>query len=117
MGLNPGALKDRVLVQRSEPVVLGSGFEQEAWVDVKRAWADIRPMTGSELFASQTLLGSQPARITMRYDPELDLKDTKLRLVDVVTGEVWQVESAQDVDNRRRELELTASQIKGGGQP
>ena len=106
-----------VRVQRNTPTQSGSGFETEVWSTVKTVYAGIEPLEGREMFAAQTFLGSTSARIVMRYDPVFDLKDTKIRLVDIVTGEVWEVESVIDKDNRRWALELMAKKVVGGGQP
>lgn len=84
-----------------------SGQEIETWVVLATIRASMEPVTGSEFFAAQTTFAETTARFRTRYNPDLNMDDKKLRLVDR-TGGIWDVESVLNLEFRDRDLEIVA---------
>lgn len=73
MTLEAGSLNRRVLLQRS---VLAQNPDTEAmeqtWVDVGKAWANIRYLNGTETLKAATTISSAKASIRIRFREDLD---------------------------------------------
>jgi SPP1 family predicted phage head-tail adaptor len=104
--MEAGKLRHRVTIQkpvRSESAQ--SGEVELEWQDIGQAWAEIRPTNGREqqLYA-QT--GEQVSHvITCRYTTAIT---TDCRLA--YRGRFFDVSGVTDVDERRRELRITATE-------
>lgn len=75
--MNIGALRHRVLVQQFTVEQDSDGAVIEDWQDLRTVWADIQPLSGRELIASQSVQSEVTSRVIVRfkadYAPEMRL--------------------------------------------
>lgn len=49
------------------------GGEVGEWIEVDRLWAKIEPVSGTEYYQSQTVNAETTVRITIRYNPRINV--------------------------------------------
>jgi SPP1 family predicted phage head-tail adaptor len=67
--------RNRITVQRQTITVTNSGGLSVAWTTVNSYWAQIKPMSGSEVFKSEQLQSRVTHKILIRY--QADFANTK----------------------------------------
>lgn len=65
--LRAGELDRRIKLQSRSAVVDSFGQQQTTWVDVASVWANIKPLTGTELVAASAVNNETTHQIVIRY--------------------------------------------------
>lgn len=97
-------LRHRITIYRPpdpEVDVDEAGQPLDEWVRVTETWAEIKPLSGRELFAAQQANAEVTARITLRYRIDID------RTMKVVFGkEEFEILYTIHKDYSKKELQL-----------
>jgi SPP1 family predicted phage head-tail adaptor len=70
--MTPGELKRRITFQTRATGRDGAGGVLDAWTDAFTVWAAIKPLSGRELIAAQTVNAEISHDVTVRWRTELD---------------------------------------------
>lgn len=105
-------MRERVRFQRRRPAVDVFGNVEGEWATLAERAAKIQPAKGSETVIAGKLEGRVPVEITVRWDYTLGNGATALvpddRVVDVRSGEIYNIRAIENRDMRRRYLTITA---------
>lgn len=96
-----GQLKDRVTIQNYVRTPDGYGGYTETWQDIATVWANIKPLRGREFFQAQQIQSEVTHKITIRYRNDID-ETCRVKY----NGQIFDIKSIIDIDNRHRFLEL-----------
>ena len=112
MAIKAGELRHRVTVQS---FVSGGrdddGFELPSeWIDYKKIWAEITPLSTKDLLSAQAADSEITARMKVRYRTGLDV-DTTMRVI--WKGRVFAIDS-QGLDDSDTGVEYTTFNLGGG---
>lgn len=112
MAIKAGELRHRVTVQS---FVSGGrdddGFELlSEWIDYKKIWAKITPLSTKDLLSAQAADSEITARMKVRYRTGLDI-DTTMRVI--WKGRVFAIDS-QGLDDSDTGVEYTTFNLGGG---
>ena len=112
MAVNAGELKHRVTIQS---YVKGGRDEDgydlpSEWIDYKKAYAKITPLSTKDLLSAQAADSEITARMKVRYRTGLDI-DTTMRVV--WKGHVFAIDS-QGLDDSDTGVEFTTFNLNGG---
>jgi SPP1 family predicted phage head-tail adaptor len=69
--MDPGRLRHEITIEAHGTANDGAGNWTETWDDRGTVWAEIKPLTGRELYAAQAVSPQTTHRVTMRYWPGL----------------------------------------------
>lgn len=97
-----GQLRERVTIQTPVKVSTTGGGSIETWSDVTTVSARVLPMQGREMFAREQLHEEITHKVTIRHRSDVT---TDQRLV--WGSRVLNIESAVNLDERRRYLTMT----------
>jgi SPP1 family predicted phage head-tail adaptor len=102
-------LNTRIQLQRFEDAGTDplSGLPIQEWVTYGEAFAKVEPLVGREYIAAGAEREQIPLKVTMRYRPDVRPADRVL-----VNGETFDIESAQNIKFRNRELLLYVNRIE-----
>lgn len=103
--MRAGNLRHRGTIQEHKKTrVEGGGFETR-WVDIAAVWFSLEPLSGEEQVIAQQLQATVSHRIRIRYragvKPHHRLK---------MGNRIFNFSSVMDPDERRRELEIMATE-------
>lgn len=104
--MNPGRLRHRVTIQKSQISQDELGNNIETWIDWATVWANIRPVSGREYFQAAATNSEDNVRINIRYRSGID----PLRMRVVYNGRTFNIISAIDLNERRREIEMVCQE-------
>ena len=112
MAIKAGELRHRVTVQS---FVSGGrdddGFDLPSeWIDYKKIWAKITPLSTKDLLSAQAADSEITARMKVRYRTGLDV-DTTMRVI--WKGRVFPIDS-QGLDDSDTGVEYTTFNLGGG---
>ncbi|WP_105243760.1 phage head closure protein [Psychrobacter sp. Marseille-P5312] len=112
MAIKAGELRHRVTVQS---FVSGGrdddGFDLPSeWIDYKKIWAKITPLSTKDLLSAQSADSEITARMKVRYRTGLDV-DTTMRVI--WKGRVFAIDS-QGLDDSDTGVEYTTFNLGGG---
>lgn len=65
--MRAGKLRHRITIQSNVPSRGGMGGVEDSWTDLYSAWADIRPKSGREFWASDGIFADVTHGIEIRY--------------------------------------------------
>lgn len=99
--MNPGALDQRVTLQRLQTGSDELGQPYSTWLTLGATWASVEPLTGREYFAAGGAQSEVTTKVRMRYRPGITSAD---RLIH--EGKQYGIESVIDVKSANRELVL-----------
>ena len=99
--MNPGALDQRVTLQRLQSGADEIGQPYTTWVTLGTTWASVEPLVGREYFAAGGAQSEVTTKVRMRYRPGITSAD---RLIH--EGKQYDIESVIDVKSANRELVL-----------
>ena len=108
--MRAGTLRHRVIVQRRAETTDAQGGIEESWTTLAYRWASVEPLRGTELFTAQQIEPKTTHRVRLRWDSE-PLLSTKDRLQMRDSGRILNIGSMLNVDERRREFELTCEEV------
>lgn len=66
--MNPGKLNRKVEIMELTKVPDGSGGYEDAFLPIKKVWANIKPIYGKEYYEAQQAQAQISHRITIRYN-------------------------------------------------
>lgn len=101
--MRAGKLRHRIIIQQKAPALDEYGGTVYEWSDYATVWAKKRPLRGRELMAAQA---AQSETTVMFYTRYLSGINSTMRIVH--DGEYYDIASVIDVDERHRELEISA---------
>lgn len=109
MSFTAQELNTRITLQRytEGPPDPLSGQPSMDWVDYAEAFAKVEPLVGREYIAAGAEREQIPLKVTMRWRPDVRPADRVL-----VNGETFDIESAQNIKFRNRELLLYVNRIE-----
>lgn len=102
--LNPGSLRDRLVVQRAAKTQNAYGEDVVSWQDLMSVWALVRAAQGRELEAMRQTWAEARFKIRMAYPPVPLRREDRL-LWGARTLDILDVE---DPDGLRREIVIVA---------
>lgn len=73
-------LRHKVLIQRKEKSRSPTGAIIYDWIDVTSAWAEVEPLSAKELFLAQAAQSETTAKITVRYNKNINI-DATMRIL------------------------------------
>jgi SPP1 family predicted phage head-tail adaptor len=108
--VNAGQLDRLLLIEARLPDAQSpSGEPVEAYASLGEAWANYRPITGSEQMRGGAESARELAMFTIRYDDRLKPED---RVTDQTNGTVWDILTAQEYGGRREWTQLTCQRFR-----
>lgn len=112
MALQAGELRHRVTVQS----YVSGGRDDDGydfpsqWLDFKKVYAKITPLSTKDLLSAQAADSEITARMKVRYRPGLDI-DTTMRVI--WKGRIFAIDS-QGLDDSGTGVEFTTFNLSGG---
>lgn len=103
-----GRLRHRIVLERPTTTADAKGGEVVTYADATERWADVRPLSAREYFASQQTQMEISHLVTMRFDPDLPL-GPKWRVR--FGARRFDIESLVLVDERRHEWQLRCREL------
>lgn len=104
--MNPGDFRHRVAFEKRADASDKYGGTKAAWAAQFTVAAAIRAKFGSEAVTAARLEGTQPVTITVRRTSKTADVDATWRARDVKSGEIYNIRSKADPDDRRAYIEL-----------
>lgn len=101
-----GAYNRRVTIQAGTESENADGQPVSAWADVADRWAKFMPAGGNERMRGVQLIAEASYILRLRADTMTRAITTKHRLLDPLTGQVFQVGRAYVVDRKEIELQV-----------
>lgn len=100
--MRAGKLRHKVKIQEQVETANAYGELEISWSDLyKNVWAEIRPIRGTEFFASKQWNAEITTRIYMRYRPGITAKMRVLYGTDE-----YYIDTPLNIGERNRELHL-----------
>lgn len=103
LSVRAGDMRTRVQIESPSTTRDAEGGVVAGWNATVIVWADIVPMSGRELQAADKQTAEVDTEIRIRYRYGLD---STMRLVQIDTGEIYDIRSIRDLQARRRVLAL-----------
>lgn len=106
--MKAGRLNNRVTIQQpgSNKDAYGHATK-ETWADVVTVWAEVKPVTGRERWASDHVANTSTVAIKIRYRTGIK---PEMRVIH--GSHTYQIDGPPiDVDGRRRELVLACKEV------
>ena len=107
-----GTLKDSIRIESHN---IGhdasTGQRIDVWTTVLTVRADIKPLRGKERWSSISEVIEDLAKITINWHPSLNELNATYRVVDLLSGAIYSIESVVDIGNMHQTLELMASKL------
>ncbi|QUT04839.1 phage head closure protein [Sphingobium phenoxybenzoativorans] len=82
----------------------GQGGHSKVWTPLAEIWSEKIPMRGDEVLRDNVLRSTSTARFVIRYRDDVT---TKHRLVEKVSGKIWNIRAIDDPYGRSDRNELT----------
>lgn len=101
--MQAGQLKNRIRLQRPNPMQAGDGSEDVTWVDVATVWAAVLPVGGRESARTNQTLAVGDTRIKMRWSSQVSAINATWR---VLHGEVIYNIKAPPINTRSENIEI-----------
>lgn len=103
--MRPGALRHYITIEQKTVTRDSYGAEVVTWATFVQVWADIRPLSGRELFAAQAAQSEITGKIIMRYIAGVV---PSMRIS--YQGKYYDIKAVIDPELRHRELQLLVSE-------
>ena len=116
---NPGELRTQVILAKRVIGEDAGGFPTTSFDLIAQVWAKWINVHGSEAWTSSSLGFTAPATVLIRYREELDatcvvIKGGQLNGLVITGGEVFQIVSMDNIQERNEYLELKVQKTKAG---
>mgnify|MGYP003380035594 CR=1 FL=1 len=99
--MNPGALDQRVTLERFTATQDTTGQMIEAWAPLASVWASLEPQAGREFIAAGAQQSELTTKIRIRHRPGITSSDRVIH-----DGTTYNIQSVIDYRSQRRELVL-----------
>lgn len=103
LAIRAGDLRQRAKIQGASTTRDSVGGTTQAWSDLVTVWADISPLTGKEIQQAAKLQAEVDTEIRIRHRAGID---STMRVLQIDTGEIYDIRSVRDVRARLRVLVL-----------
>lgn len=103
--MRAGKLRHKVTIQQPTLATNSIGEATKTWSTYAQAWANVQPLTGRELFASQQVNAEQTVRITIRA-----LSGVVPTMRVLFDGRYYEILSVIDREERGIYMELMCSE-------
>lgn len=107
--MEAGKLRHRVVIQYATVAQDAYGEPVKTWATLATVWGAVEPLIGREYLAAQQLQSAIPVRVRIRYRNDV----TPLMRVSW-DGNLYDIESVQEVRTERRELILMCKENQDG---
>ncbi len=108
--MRAGTLRREISVQQRATQKDSFGQQLISWVEIKKVYAAIEPMTGSERVAAMSLSTDISHRVTVRFDAIFDDPRIAATYRLVYGTRVFNVQAPLNVDEENRTIELLCSE-------
>lgn len=108
--MKAGRLAHVVTVQTRSTGIDSLGQQLTTWSNLFTDFAEIRPMSGREMFAAQAVQSEVTHTISMRYRPEWGVGRASATYRILVESRVFDVHAVMDQDMRGSEVKIMASE-------
>ncbi len=108
--MRAGDLRHRVTFQSRSIAADSFGAQSAVWSDVATVSADISPLSGRELLAAQQINVEISHSITIRYQAQFAGPKAVAAMRIVYGDRIFNIHASIDPDERRRSLQITASE-------
>ena len=99
--MNPGALDQRVTLERFTATQDDTGQMIEAWAPLASVWAAVEPQAGREFIAAGAQQSELTTKIRIRHRPGITSADRVIH-----DGTTYNIQSVIDYRSQKRELVL-----------
>ena len=99
--MNPGALDQRVTLERFTSEQDNTGQMLEAWAPLASVWASLEPQAGREFIAAGAAQSELTTKIRIRHRPGITSSDRVIH-----DGKTYNIQSVIDYRSAKRELVL-----------
>ncbi len=103
-----GQMRDRIQIHAPTHSTAANGEKTLAWTLVATVWATVEEVAGSESVAERQTQAEVISRITVRYRSDIN---AKCRVT--FDGKISNIESALNIDGKKRFLELLCRRKEG----
>ncbi|MDD2728176.1 phage head closure protein [Malikia sp.] len=103
-------LRHQVTLQRRDTTRDTTGGQVTSWTDVCTTRAGIAALSGRELQAAQAIHAEVTHSVTLRYRPEFVNPTQAAALRLLFKGRVFNIAFVDNLDERRREINLVCSE-------
>ena len=104
--MNPGNLRNRIIIQRQITTQDSFGEQQEEWNEVDTVWASINPIAGREFFAAETVNSEITHKIRIRYR-----NDIKPDMRVFYNGRAFRITTVINEFERNKMLQLMCKEL------
>lgn len=107
--MNIGRLRHRIIIQQPHHRPNGYGATVAEWQDLHHVWAEVRPISGRELFSANQIHTEATMQIWLRYLPNVD------HTMRVKFGErTFEIVAIQNWREQNRTLQLQCKELING---
>lgn len=107
--MRAGRLRERLAFERRADIDDGSGNTVGQFQEVFQRAARVQPLKGSEAVQGQRLAGIQPVVISVRCCSMVSQVTTAWRVRDVRSGEIYNLTSSANMDERGKYMDFLAT--------
>jgi SPP1 family predicted phage head-tail adaptor len=100
--MQAGTLNRRIIIQAPSTVQDASGQPTDAWTNLLTTWANLRAVTGKEVYASSGFVSELTHVVTIRY-PSVTVNSTMRVLYD---SRIFQIQAVIDPNEDRKQIDL-----------
>lgn len=104
--MNPGAMKNRILIQKKHIVYDSYNQPIESWKNAFELWAEIINTGGGEFYAAQKLNAQTTAVFKTRYVSSISSVD-RIKYNNRIFEILW----VNDVDEKHIELQISTKEV------
>lgn len=106
-------LRHRIRIEQATTTQNEFGEEVKSWSTVDTVYAEIRPAAGREYLEARAINDETTVRFVIRWSSAFNARsglDADMRIVDPVTGYVYDIDSINHIRHARRMIEIVARQ-------
>lgn len=103
--MRTGNYRHHITIQQKSVTRDNYGAEVVTWTTFVQTWADIRPLSGRELFSAQAVQSEITGKILMHYIPGVV---SAMRIA--YDGKYYDIQAVIDAGLQHRELQLLVSE-------
>lgn len=116
---NPGELRTQVILAKKTISQDAGGFQKPAFVLIAQEWSRWINVHGSEAWTSSSLGFTAPATVLIRHRADVDttcvvIKGGQLVGSVITGGEVFEIVSLDNIQERNEYLEMKVQKVKAG---
>lgn len=106
--MRAGTLRHKIRFDSRTESQTSDGQVTITWSEFATVRASIEQFQGREFFDARAVNEEYTVRIRLRYLPNID---TDMRIVDTVTGDIYDIKAISNLERRNKELEIIATNL------